>query len=329
MPAIVAQGLHKAYGDIRALDGIDLEVQDGEFFGLLGPNGAGKSTLINILATMLPATAGRAQVAGFDVQREPAQVRKQIGIVFQDPCLDEELTGYENLLFHARLYKVSRPDRTQRIEELLKIVELSDRAGDRVKGYSGGMRRRLELIRGLLHHPRVLFLDEPTLGLDPQTRSHIWGYIRRLNAEEKVTMVLTTHYMDEADALCHQIRIIDRGRFVAGGTPNELKAQIGGDLLYLTFEPGADGANDALRRVAGVRNVTPTPQGLQVEVDEGARTMPRVLEAAGAAGARVQSIHLQRPTLEDVFLRHTGRQLREEGMDAARRIRFHHRRRHK
>jgi ABC-2 type transport system ATP-binding protein len=328
--AIRTTQLVKAYGELRALDGVDLDVPEGEFFGLLGPNGAGKSTLIGVLATMLPATSGRAEVAGFDVAKEPAEVRKRIGVVFQDPSLDEELTGYENMMFHARLYKMPRADRAARIEELLKIVELADRQRDRVKAYSGGMRRRLELARGLLHRPKILFLDEPTLGLDPQTRVHIWDYIRKLNAEERVTIVLTTHYMDEADQLCHRLAIIDKGRIVARGTPAELKAQIGGDVVYLNLNGQTGELVPVLERVLDVRSVKSVASGLQLEVHEGGAAIPRILEAVRAHGARVESVRLQQTTLNDVFIKHTGREIRDETMDGADRMRFYmrgHRRR--
>jgi len=328
--AIRTSKLVKTYGELKALDGVDLEVQKGEFFGLLGPNGAGKSTLIGVLSTMLPATSGTAEVAGFSVKDQPAEVRKRIGVVFQDPSLDEELTGRENMMFHARLYKVPRGERAARIDELLQIVELADRQHERVKAYSGGMRRRLELARGLLHKPEILFLDEPTLGLDPQTRVHIWDYIRRLNAEERVTIVLTTHYMDEADQLCHRIAIIDKGRFVAQGTPTELKAQIGGDVVYLNLNGQTRELVPILEGVPDVRSVKVVASGLQLEVHEGGAAIPKILDAVRTQGAKVESVRLQQTTLNDVFIKHTGREIRDEGMDNADRMRFYmrgHRRR--
>jgi ABC-2 type transport system ATP-binding protein len=320
--ALRARQLAKSYGDVRALDGVDLDVAEGDFFGLLGPNGAGKSTLINILATMQLPTAGAAEVAGFDVVRQPKEVRQRIGVVFQDPSLDEELTARENLVFHARLYKVPRADREARIEELLRIVELADRQHDVVKTYSGGMRRRLELVRGLLHRPRVLFLDEPTLGLDPQTRTHIWDYIRRLNREERITMLLTTHYMDEADQLCRRIAIIDRGRIVAEGAPAELKARLGGDVVYLDLNGATPTLVPVLEAVPAVRRVTATENGLQLEVGEGATALPPILDAVRGQGVPVRSVRLQPVTLQDVFIRLTGRAIREEAMDGAERMRY-------
>lgn len=288
----------------------------------MGPNGAGKTTTISILSTLLKPTSGHAEVAGFDVLRQPGKVRERIGIVFQDPSLDEELTGRENLVFHARLYKVPKGDRDRRIDDLLSMMELSDRQKDRVKEYSGGMRRRLELARGLLHRPQVLFLDEPTLGLDPQTRSHIWEYIRRLNREDRVTMMLTTHYMEEADELCNRIGVIDKGRIVSEGTPTELKAAMGGDLVYVSLNGQSDPHADALRGLAEVRNVTPIQDGLQLEVSRGETAIPRILDALKAQGGTVSSISLKKPTLNDVFIKLTGHGIRDEEMDYQGRMRF-------
>ncbi|MCJ2539744.1 MAG: ATP-binding cassette domain-containing protein, partial [Candidatus Thermoplasmatota archaeon] len=232
-PAISVEGLTRDFDEVKAVDNISFQVRRGEMFGFLGPNGAGKTTTISMMCTLLHPTSGKVNVWGHDAQREPDKVRSEIGIVFQDQSVDEDLTGYENMWFHARLYKVERAIIDQRIHEMLDMVELTDRAHDQVKTYSGGMKRRLEIARGLLHHPHVLFLDEPTLGLDPQTRRHIWDYIRKLNEEEGVTIFLTTHYMDEADELCDRIAIIDHGRIVAMDTPNGLKASMGGDVVHL------------------------------------------------------------------------------------------------
>ncbi|HLE47855.1 MAG TPA: ATP-binding cassette domain-containing protein [Candidatus Thermoplasmatota archaeon] len=327
--AIQTRQLVKHYGDVKAVDGVDLNVERGELYGFLGPNGAGKTTTISILSTMLKPTSGEARVAGLDVLTQSYAVRKRIGIVFQDPSLDEELTGRENMVFHARLYKVPRAERDRRIDDLLAMVDLRDRQNSRVKEYSGGMRRRLELARGLLHNPEVLFLDEPTLGLDPQTRNHIWDYIRRLNKERGVTMMLTTHYMEEADMLCNRIGIIDKGRIVAEGTPAELKAQLGGDLVYVEVE-GANGkVPDAIKALPFVRSAIATTSGVQLEVQNGESAIPKILDAVRGSGGVVQSINLKKPTLNDVFVKHTGRQIRDEDMDAPTRMRFfmRHRRR--
>lgn len=316
MTAIRTERLVKRFGELTAVDGVDLEVHEGELFGLLGPNGAGKTTTISILATLQRPTEGRAFVDGVDVVDDPAEVRKRIGIVFQDPTLDEELTGLENLRLHGKLYKVPRAERERRIADLLDLVELTDRKDDRVKAYSGGMRRRLEIARGLIHKPRVLFLDEPTLGLDPQTRTHIWDHIQRLNREENVTMVLTTHYMDEADSLCDRLAIIDRGRIVAEGSPADLKSEIGGDLLYLTVNGARDDVLPALRGLSQVRKVLATEEGIQLEVDRGEEVIPVVLDAVRSHRATVRSISMQKPTLNDVFIKHTGRAIRDESMDS-------------
>src|SRR5437870_6438050 len=230
--AIATEQLVKRYGEIEAVRGIDLAVMPGEIFGFLGPNGAGKSTTISMLCTLLRPTSGRAAVAGFDVTRDPDSVRAAIGLVFQDPALDEQLTARENLEFHAFLYDVPRAIRAQRIAEVLGMVELADRANSKVMTFSGGMKRRLEIARGILHSPEVLFLDEPTRGLDPQTRSHIWDYLQDLRRREGITIFMTTHYMDEAE-FCDRIAIIDMGQIVALGTPDELKARVGGDVITI------------------------------------------------------------------------------------------------
>ena len=212
MHVIETKNLTKTYSSLTAVDNLDLKIGKGEVFGLLGPNGAGKSTTLLMLTTLIPPTSGTALVNGFDIIRQPDQVRKSIGIVFQDPSSDETLTGYENLKLHGLLYDMDARLREERIVEVLRLVDLTNRKDDMVKKYSGGMRRRLELARGLMHHPEILFLDEPTLGLDPQTREHIWEYIRKLATEKNITIIITTHYMDEADRLCDRLAIIDRGK---------------------------------------------------------------------------------------------------------------------
>ncbi|MCK4498608.1 ATP-binding cassette domain-containing protein, partial [Candidatus Bathyarchaeota archaeon] len=225
--------------EIRAVDGVTFNVQKGEILGFLGPNGAGKTTTLNMLSTLMKPTSGTATVNGHNITEAPDEVRRSVGYVFQDPTLDIELTGRENLDFHGRLYHLNRSLRRQRIEEMLDVVQLTERADNLVKTYSGGMKRRLEIARGLLHHPEVLFLDEPTLGLDPQTRRSIWEHIQHLNQEKEVTIILTTHYTEEADYLCGRILIIDFGKIVALDTPEELKAQLKGDVVSLTFESAA------------------------------------------------------------------------------------------
>jgi ABC-2 type transport system ATP-binding protein len=234
---IEVKGLTKIFdNNIRAVDGISFNVEEGEILGFLGPNGAGKTTTLNMLATLLRPTSGTATVNGYDILEEPDGVRRSIGFVFQDPTLDDELTGRENLEFHGRIYGLERDVRRRRIQEMLEVVQLTERVDDLVKTYSGGMKRRLEIARGLLHYPKVLFLDEPTLGLDPQTRRAIWEHIQRLNQEENVTIILTTHYTEEADYLCDRIQIIDLGKIVALDTPDKLKARLEGDIVNLTFK---------------------------------------------------------------------------------------------
>jgi ABC-2 type transport system ATP-binding protein len=304
---IEVNGLVKTYGDIEAVRGIDLAVDQGEVFGFLGPNGAGKTTTISILCTLLRPTAGTAQVAGIDVSHDPAAVRSRIGLVFQDPSLDDQLTARENLELHGRIYGVPGALRRQRIDELLRVVELSDRADSLVKTFSGGMKRRLEIARGVLHHPQVLFLDEPTLGLDPQTRKHIWDYLQELRRREGVTLFMTTHYMDEAE-FCDRIAIIDRGKIVALGTPAELKSRIGGDVITVTVEDVAAAAKEIAERF-GIAPLAANGT-LRIEVPDGASFLPRLVRDLAM---RIDSVALSRPSLDDVFLKLTGHAIRTEG----------------
>jgi ABC-2 type transport system ATP-binding protein len=316
MGAIEVRGLTKCYGDVVAVDGLDLSVEAGELFGLLGPNGAGKSTLINVLCTLLAPTGGTATVAGHDVREAPGAVRERIGVVFQEPALDEELTGAENLAFHGRLYGMRDPDRAERIDEVLDLVDLADRRDERVGNYSGGMARRLELARGLLHGPAVLFLDEPTVGLDAGTRNAVREYVRDLNARTGVTVVLTTHYMDEAASLCDRVAVVDRGSVVACDTPDALTARLGGDHV----EVGVDDPEAARERVAAfdwVETVALVDGGIEVVVDSGERRVASLLSAVGEV-ASVSTVAVRKPTLEQVFLELTGRTLRGDDGERAR-----------
>ena len=313
---IQASGLVKRYKQIEAVKGIDLEVRATEVFGFLGPNGAGKTTTINILCTLLRPTAGSATVAGFDVDRSPSEVRSRIGLVFQDPSLDQELTARENLLFHAFIYGVPGAERAQRIAAVLEMVDLTDRAGSIVKTFSGGMRRRLEIARGMLHTPQILFLDEPTIGLDPQTRSHIWNYLRRLRKELGVTLFMTTHYMDEAEE-CDRIAIIDHGQIVALGTPAELKAMVGGDVVVVATENNETAASEIKERF-GFEPVADNGS-LRIEVTEGAAFIPRLVRELSVP---VTSVESHRPSLDDVFLKLTGRAIRDEGAGATDQMRM-------
>ena len=305
-PVIGVRDLVKRYGEIEAVRGIDLDVQPGEIFGFLGPNGAGKSTTISILCTLVKLTGGTAIVAGYDVMRDPGAVRSHIGLVFQDPSLDAQLTGRENLEFHAFLYGLPSALRRERIDHALEMVELTDRAKSPVIQYSGGMKRRLEIARGILHYPQVLFLDEPTLGLDPQTRKRIWDYIHRLRQREGITIFMTTHYMDEAE-FCDRIAIIDRGRIVALGTPSELKSQVGGDVVTITAgEPRT--AADEIRAAFSLEPVL-SDGTVRVEVPDAAAFMPQLFSTLTVPVTNVAS---RRPSLDDVFLKLTGHEIRDE-----------------
>jgi len=312
-------GLVKRYGAVTAVDGLDLTVPHGVFYGLLGPNGAGKTTTLHVLATLVRPDAGRARVAGHDVVRERARVRGSIGIVFQEPSLDRELSAREHLDLQARLYHL--PERRRRVEEALERMGLAGEADRPVRGYSGGMRRRLEIARGLLHRPRVLFLDEPTLGLDVAVRAALWADLRALHAEGETTLFLTTHAMEEADLLCQRVGIVDRGRVVADGAPAALKAALGGDVVVLGLEGPdrarrAERARAALGRVEGVCRVTAgeLPGRVRVTVRDGPRRLPALLDAVRDLG--VADVELHRPNLEHVFLHHTGHPFEPERLGA-------------
>jgi ABC-2 type transport system ATP-binding protein len=316
--AVETENLVKKFGDLAAVRGVSFGVQQGEIFGFLGPNGAGKSTTINMLCTLLKVTSGWAKVGGYDVANDPGAVRQSIGIVFQDPSLDDRLTGWENLRFHALLYDLSRPVFTQRAQELLRMVDLYDRRDHRVRGYSGGMQRRLEIARGLLHRPKVLFLDEPTIGLDPQTRRYIWEYIQQLRGQEDITVFMTTHYMDEAE-VCDRVAIIDHGEIIALDTVEGLKEMVGGDVITLHTSNN----ERAAARIEHEHELTPRPGpdgALVVEVEHGESFIPRLMVSLsdGTEPVDVQSVRLHRPTLEDVFIKLTGRAIREEEGDIGR-----------
>jgi ABC-2 type transport system ATP-binding protein len=304
MHIIETKKLTKAFGNLTAVDNLDMKIEKGEVFGLLGPNGAGKSTTLMMLTTLIPPTSGTATVNGFDIIRQPDQVRKSIGIVFQDPSSDETLTGYENLKLHGLLYDMDSELREERIVEVLALVELTHRKDDMVKKYSGGMRRRLEIARGLMHHPEILFLDEPTLGLDPQTREHIWDYIKRLATEKKITIIITTHYMDEADRLCDRLAIIDRGKIAAFGPPNILKNDLGGDIIHM--RAGSFNIR-ALMELDYVKNVKEDDGSISVTVKDANQHLQDILGRVG----KVESVEIRPLTLEDVFIHYTGRAIRE------------------
>ncbi len=303
--------LRREFGTLKAVDGISFKVKEGEIFGLLGPNGAGKTTTIKMLTTILPPTSGNAKVAGFDIKKDQNSVRRSIGIIFQDPSLDEELTGRENLEFHAILYKMGDEQRTEKINSVLKLVELEDKADVLVKNYSGGMKRRLEIGRGLLHEPKVLFLDEPTIGLDPQTRRHMWNYIQKLNAMHNVTLILTTHYIEEADFLCNRVAFVDHGKIVALGTPTELKNTLGGDVVSVKTE-NSDLLEKGLSGKGWIHHMKKHDGFIDLSVKEGEKKIPEVVMIAQNVNAEIESISLHKPSLEDVFLHYTGKTIREE-----------------
>jgi len=305
--AIEAHGLEKNYGDVKALDGLDLEVEAGTVFGLLGPNGAGKSTTVRILTTLSRPDSGRASVAGIDVLADPVRVRHAIGVVGQKMGADREATGRENLVLQGELYSI--PDLKARVDEALERFDLP---GDRlVKTYSGGMQRRLDVALGLLHRPQVLFLDEPTTGLDPEARAQMWEEISRLAREERMTILLTTHYLEEADRLASRLAIVDRGRIVARGTPDELKSELEGDTIHVELVEPDGVAQDALARVDGLGEVALDGRVLRARTRDGGAAVPAVLAALEARGVRAASVTVARPSLDDVYLRYAGRVFEE------------------
>ncbi len=308
---IVAEKLVKKYGDIVAVAGVDLRVRKGEIFGLLGPNGAGKTTIVHILSTIIKPTSGRAIVAGHDVVKEPDKVRKRIGVVFQDITLDLNLTAYENLWIHGKVYGVSSHELKQKIWKVLDFVGLREHANRLVKHFSGGMKRRLEIARALLHEPEVLFLDEPTLGLDPHARANVWDYIKRMREEYSVTIFLTTHYLDEAEQLCDRVAIIDRGKVIAEGSPEELKSMLGSDIVIVRAS-NIDQAVKVLSNITDVRDVRHLQDGrIELTVREASKIIPLIIEELHRRGVQVLEISYRRPTLNEVFLHLTGRELRE------------------
>jgi ABC-2 type transport system ATP-binding protein len=294
---------------VRALDGLSIQVPAGSVFGLLGPNGAGKSTTVKILTTLSRPDSGRASVAGTDVTLAPDRVRRSIGLVSQRPSSDPIATGRENVVLAARIQGLSRRDAQRRAGELLERFGLTDAADRLVRTYSGGMARKLDVAIGLIHQPQVLFLDEPTTGLDPEARSEMWAEIARLAAEEQTTVLLTTHYLDEADRLAHRLAIVDRGRVVAEGTPDELKSELRGDTVHVEFDntETAAGALRLLERMPGFGGIVPDGLALHARADLGARAVPALLAALDDAGIAVASVTIARPSLDDVYLRHAGR----------------------
>lgn len=304
MDIIHTKKLTKRFGDIKAVDGVSLDIKEGEVFGLLGPNGAGKTTFISMLCTLIKPTSGEAEVAGHDVRADSLNVRKSIGIVFQEPSVDDLLTGKENLELHAMLYNMDPALGKKRVKEMLELVELTDRADSLVRTYSGGMRRRLEIARGLMHNPRVLFLDEPTLGLDPKGRKHVWDHIQALAKRGKTTIVLTTHYMEEADMLCDRVAIIDDGKIVIQGSTTELKRKIGEDVVRLKGKVDIN----KLKRLKFVKRVSKRGDVIDVALMESAQNLQKLLGACG----KIDSVEVRGVTLDDVFLHYTGHKIHDE-----------------
>jgi len=317
-------------GTIRAVDGVNFQVEEGEIFGFLGPNGAGKTTTISVLTTLLKPTSGSATIMGMDVLKEAYKVRKVIGLVPQELTVDDDLTGRENMMLQATLYNVPKKDAIERIDELIGLVKLEDAADRMVKTYSGGMRKRLELAEGLIHRPHVLFLDEPTLGLDVQTRAVMWNHIKDLKDKHNMTVFMTTHYLEEADSLCDRIGLIDLGRIMALDTPTTLKRSLGGDVLQIKLDSDKD-FTPVIQNVQGVLEIKREGAEYRVKVLKGETIMPAVLKALTDNGGTVTSVSLERPNMDQVFLEYTGKSLRgaeqtgsmtkSQARDAARQMR--------
>jgi ABC-2 type transport system ATP-binding protein len=309
MEAIEAQGLVKSYPKgVRALDGLSFEVRQGTIFGLLGPNGAGKTTAVKILTTLTEPDEGQASVAGIDVVKHPDRVRRTIGVVAQGSGVDENATGRENLRLQGQLFGMRGRSLEQRVQELLEQFGLADAADRIARGYSGGMQRRMDIAMALVHDPAVLFLDEPTTGLDPEVRAAMWGAIERLARERGKTVLLTTHYLEEADQLAARLAIVDRGRVVAAGTPDELKRELKGDAIHVELGTGANGSvHDALRDVGAIHDITVEGRAFYARAEDGGRAVPVVLQALEGHGIEVGSVRVARPSLDDVYLRYAGR----------------------
>jgi len=311
MDIIKTENLTKTFDGFTAVDHISFSVQKGEIFGFLGPNGAGKTTTIKMLTTLLYPTEGAAAITGFDIVTARDEVRENIGIVFQEPALDTELTGKENLDFHARVYGLSREQRKKRINEVLRLVDLQEKKDVLVKFYSGGMKRRLEIARGLMHYPTVLFLDEPTLGLDAQTRRAIWEYIKKMNKDEQTTIFLTTHYMDEADVLCDRIGIIDHGKILVIDSVENLKNSVGNDVITLASDDN-ERLQKRLTQEPWIKNVKHHETFITLGAEKGDEKIPVIFDIARTLGVSISSVNVRKPTLDDVFLYYTGRSIREQ-----------------
>ena len=309
---VKVEGLTKTFGPLKAVDGVSFEVEEGEIFGFLGPNGAGKTTTINMLTTLLSPSGGSATINGLDIHKHATEVRRTVGVVPQEYTADEDLTGQQNILLCADLYGIPRSDSKPHSLELLKLVELQDAADRKVSTYSGGMRRRLELACGLINYPKLLFLDEPTLGLDVQTRTAVWNYIRMLKEEYRMTLFLTTHYLEEADSLCDRIAIIDHGHIVKIGTPSELKASIGGDVIVVGVAEVGPDLSAEIQEIPLVKEVKKTDHEYRVKSEVGEESSIQIIDLIRSKGLHVTKISLTKPTLDEAYLEFTGRSIREE-----------------
>jgi ABC-2 type transport system ATP-binding protein len=311
--AVEVIGITKKFGPITAVDKVSFVVTEGEIFGFLGPNGAGKTTLIRMLTTLIKPTSGEAKVAGWDVARKPDRVRREIGVVPQAMTSDLDLTCFENMDIYGRFYGIPSKERKARVNDLLEKVGLQERANDLVATYSGGMRRRLEVARALIHRPKILFLDEPTIGLDPQSRRVVWDFLKKLREGDSMTIFITTHYMEEAEALCSRVAIIDLGRIIVLGAPDELKSQIpGNDIITLTVEDVSQALVERIQHLPYVHRVNGKEGSIRVYVDNGAQDLPMLLDEVRSSGGKVLSATVHEQSLEDVFIHYTGKAIREE-----------------
>lgn len=306
------EGLSKEFGSLKAVDGVTFEIEEGEIFGFLGPNGAGKTTTINILTTLLRSSGGKAEIDGLDITKHSTEVRRRVGVVPQEYTADEDLTGLQNILLCADLYGIPRSDSKPHAQELMKLVELAEAADRKVSTYSGGMRRRLELACGLINYPKLLFLDEPTLGLDVQTRTAVWNYIRMLKEEYRMTLFLTTHYLEEADSLCDRIAIIDHGHIIKVGSPAELKASIGGDVIVVGVAEAEPDISQEISKINLVKEVKKTDHEYRVKSEVGEESSIQIIDLVRSKGLHVTKISLTKPTLDEAYLEFTGRSIREE-----------------
>lgn len=309
---IKVEHLSKSFGNLKAVDDISFEVKEGEIFGFLGPNGAGKTTTINMLTTLLKPTSGRAIVVGYDLSKDANEVRRNVGVVPQEYTSDEEMTGYQNIILCADLYGIPRSDSKPHAKELLILVELEKASERKVSTYSGGMRRRLELASGLINYPKLLFLDEPTLGLDVQTRTAVWKYIKTLKEEYGMTLFMTTHYLEEADSLCDRIAIVDHGHLIKIGTPEELKESIGGDVIIVGIKEIEPDVSNDIAQIPLVKEVKKTGNNYRIKADQGEDASPQIMDLVRSKGLHVTKISLTKPTLDEAYLEFTGRTLREE-----------------